>query len=573
MAKDQDEIQRSETETASGESGQEPATPTPEPHFSVDVKKTRREAVEEKPEMARALPFKLNLDPVSSQEIPSIQVLAGLRDDWAIQPILLEEGKGELDKPLSPSDFELPHLKIWESAKLNPTTPLHKSVNSVEIRLPPRRPLSVKPLEGDRDDEKRNQMSEADSLSESASESDVESGKIEDTEGMSGDEVVPKGPGIDGIPPLYEFLFESVEGSIASREPICVVAAKSDDDKYRQTLETLCREQFRQHVGGKPHADLLASTEVETIEQTRVQNRIVSIDDSDSGFFEFTSRIDQDVTAELLEEESSGDLERLRMRIDEFFSEGLGYLLLFVEDRFAGDLYEHLRSAKEIRESNEIIQLRLRPLPDDVKREIVRLAWGNVHIDTDGRELDHLFHTAEDRFKDALKPRGEVEEITSHDENPESRMHYWVKCFVVEYLLNREGLKPISNYTRPDLKQKVMTEEQPWGDSNPRPDVYLPRSGGAFEIETLYESDHKKITRTIDKYEGTNVKQVNVIVPNLTCLRNLDAVLRKTQEKPGEMFQNDVKFWTLNLAERELMPLGDLCQDLNELYERSEHVM
>lgn len=364
-----------------------------------------------------------------------------------------------------------------------------------------------------------------------------------------------------------------MDGSLASREPICVVAAKRDDDKYQQTLETLCREQFRQYVGGKPLADLLAPNEADSIEETRIQNRIVVCDDSESNFFEFKTKLEnQDITRELLENKGGGDLARLHSRIDEFFTANLGYLLLFVDDQYADVLYDHLVSAEDIRESNEIILLRLRQLPDDVKRKLVRLAWGNVSIDTNRRDLDSLFHIAEDRFGEEIEPNGEIEEITRHDQE-ESVLHYWVKCFVVDYLLSRENLKPVRDYSRPDLKEQIQTEEVPWGESGPRPDVYIERSKEVFEIETLYGTDHKKINRTIDKYEGWPVKQINVVLPNLTCLRNLEAVLRKTQEEPGEMFRNDVKFWTLDLNERELLSVDDLAQTLHELHDRSEKVM
>lgn len=571
MAHEQNEEEQGEQRSRTERRGGEVATPIPEPRFSVDIKKTRREAIEEVDDQAQAFPFELELNPISSQQIPPSQLLAGLRDEWVIRPMLLDDVQNEILEIRSPSDLELPHLKIWESARLSPTTPLHESIDSLEISLPPRYLLSVVPLKEDRDDEEEGQPDEEDA--ESDSDADIKGTESEDEETEAGgeDETVTEGQGAEGPPPLYEFLFDTVDGSLASREPICVVAAKSDDDRYQQTLETLCREQFRQHVGGKPLADLLAPNEADSIEATRIQNRIVAYDDSESDFFEFKAKLgDQEITRELLKDE--GDLARLRSRIDEFFTANLGYLLLFVEDQYADVLYDHLIAADDIRESNEILLLRLRQLPDDVKRELVRLAWGNIPIDTNRRDLDTLFHTAEDRFGEELEPRGEIEEITRHDQE-ESVLHYWVKCFVVDHLLSREGLTPVEEYSRPELKEEILTEEPPWRDSDLRPDIYVNRSQEVFEVETLYGTDHKKINRTIDKYEGWPVKQINVVLPNLTCLRNLEAVLRKTQEKPGEMFKNDVRFWTLDLDKKELLSVDELTRTLHELYDRSEHVM
>lgn len=571
MVHEQSEEDRDEQKSRPEGREDEVATPIPEPQFSVDIKKTRKEAIDQVDDRAQAFPFELELNPISSQQVSPPQLLAGLRDEWVIRPQLLDEVQNEIGGTESPSALELPHLKIWESARLSPTTPLHEPIDSLEISLPPRHLLSVESLEEDREDKEGSQSDAEETENDSGADTETESANIE-TEGGE-EEIGSEGLGAEGPPPLYEFLFETVDGSLASREPICVVAAKRDDDKYQQTLETLCREQFRQYVGGKPLADLLAPNEADSIEETRIQNRIVVCDDSESNFFEFKTKLEnQDITRELLENKGGGDLARLHSRIDEFFTANLGYLLLFVDDQYADVLYDHLVSAEDIRESNEIILLRLRQLPDDVKRKLVRLAWGNVSIDTNRRDLDSLFHIAEDRFGEEIEPNGEIEEITRHDQE-ESVLHYWVKCFVVDYLLSRENLKPVRDYSRPDLKEQIQTEEVPWGESGPRPDVYIERSKEVFEIETLYGTDHKKINRTIDKYEGWPVKQINVVLPNLTCLRNLEAVLRKTQEEPGEMFRNDVKFWTLDLNERELLSVDDLAQTLHELHDRSEKVM
>lgn len=570
MARDQEQQEQGEQRSEPATQGEEDTTPIPEPGFSSDIKRTRKAAVDDIEDKAQALPFALDLNPIESQEIHPVQLFAGLREEWALQPVQID---GVREDPLAvpPSDLKLPRLKIWESARLSPTTPLYESIESLEISLPPRPLLSVKPLQGEQAEE--DISSEGDETPKSPSKAEIEkpSGEVT-TEKTDDSETVQAGQVVEELPPLHEFLFETGDGSLTSREPICVVAAKREDDRYQQTLETLCREQFRQSVGGKPLADLLAPSEADSVEATRIQNRIVAYDDTESDFFAFRTKMNQDVTRDLIEKKGEADLERLHSRIDEFFTASLGYLLLYVEDQYADALYDHLAAADDIRESNEVIPLRMRPLPDDVKRELLRLAWGNVGIDTDNRDLDSLFHSAEDQFGEALEPRGAIEEITKHDQE-ESTLHYWVKCFVVDCLLSSEGLTPVDDYCRPTLKEKILTEEAPWDDSNLRPDIYVERTQEAFEVETLYGTDHKKINRTIDKYEGWNVKQINVVLPNLTCLRNLEAILRKRQKEPGEMFKKDVKFWTLNLAKQELLPADDLKRTLHDLYDRSEHVM
>lgn len=570
MARDQEQQEQGEQRSEPATQGEEDTTPIPEPGFSSDIKRTRKAAVDDIEDKAQALPFALDLNPIESQEIHPVQLFAGLREEWALQPVQID---GVREEPLAvpPSDLKLPRLKIWESARLSPTTPLYESIESLEISLPPRPLLSVKPLQGEQAEEDISSEGDETPKSPSKAEREKPSGEVT-TEKTDDSETVQAGQVVEELPPLHEFLFETGDGSLTSREPICVVAAKREDDRYQQTLETLCREQFRQSVGGKPLADLLAPSEADSVEATRIQNRIVAYDDTESDFFAFRTKMNQDVTRDLIEKKGEADLERLHSRIDEFFTASLGYLLLYVEDQYADALYDHLAAADDIRESNEVIPLRMRPLPDDVKRELLRLAWGNVGIDTDNRDLDSLFHSAEDQFGEALEPRGAIEEITKHDQE-ESTLHYWVKCFVVDCLLSSEGLTPVDDYCRPTLKEKILTEEAPWDDSNLRPDIYVERTQEAFEVETLYGTDHKKINRTIDKYEGWNVKQINVVLPNLTCLRNLEAILRKRQKEPGKMFKKDVKFWTLNLAKQELLPADDLKRTLHDLYDRSEHVM
>lgn len=562
MSDNPQENQKHEVEPDTTRQSKERTNPIPEPRFSVNVKKTRQEVTTQETQAPLRLPFKLEPMIVSSKLVSPLRLLAGLREDWELRPVSPEWDDFEI-KPETP----VPRLNIWESPRIHPTTPLHDTVESVEINLPPRPLLSVESLEVDSDDQDTSR-----SPTEKREVEAEEEAKNSPEQSPASAELARSESGVSqSLPDLYDFLFKTPEGDITAYEPLCLVAAKRDDEQYKQTLETLCREQFRQHVGGKPLADLLTEPEATTIEETRIENRIVSYDDSDSEFFDFEAQLDEEITRELLEDDSEVNLERLHLTVDEFFTHTLGYLLLFVEDRYADVLYHHLRSVEDIRESNQIVSLHLRQLPDDVKRDLVSLAWGNVQIDTDNRDLDSLFHTGEDNFRESIEPSGSIQDITRRDvEGTESRLHYWIKCFVVDVLLSKHGRKPVDQHDRPDLMTEIQTEEQPWGQKNPRPDIYDSRKKEAFEVETLYGTDHKKIDETIDGYEGTNVKQVNIVLPNLTCLRNLDDVLRKTQEESGEMYRNDVEFWTLNLDDGELLPIEEMAKTLSELNDRCE---
>ena len=144
MARDQEQQEQGEQRSEPATQGEEDTTPIPEPGFSSDIKRTRKAAVDDIEDKAQALPFALDLNPIESQEIHPVQLFAGLREEWALQPVQID---GVREDPLAvpPSDLKLPRLKIWESARLSPTTPLYESIESLEISLPPRPLLSVKP--------------------------------------------------------------------------------------------------------------------------------------------------------------------------------------------------------------------------------------------------------------------------------------------------------------------------------------------------------------------------------------------------------------------------------------------
>jgi hypothetical protein len=569
--------ERAEERTEQGKSAgkeikrEEIANPIPEPSYSVDVKRTGTEAIDEA-QKPRRFRFKIQPHIVTSDQIQIARRKPDIGEDLMISPVSIDADKVGVPEEI---DLEIeapePRFRIWESAQIRPVTPLHDSFESVEIGLPPRNLMQVETQKEDRENPKTEPETSNEIVSETKKdERDIAKENAQSVESSHEDsgEAESRAP-----PDIYDVLFQMPEGSIAIEEPLCIVAETRDSERYQQTLETLCREQFRQYVGGRPLADLLSSGEADSVEATRVQNRIVSYDDSDSDFFEFVNRLDgeEGITRELIEEEGEADLERLHARLDEFFTQSLGYLLLIVDEQFAGALYEHLNSKKDIRESINIRPLQARSLPDDLKRELVRLAWGNVYLDTNQRDLDTLFHSGEAEFKEEIEPKhGAIEEITRHEPGEESRLHYLLKCFVVEVILRKENLEPSGDHSWKKMRERVRTESQPWASSEIRPDVFNSRTREVFEIETLYQSDHRKINRTVAKYEGVNVKRINVVLPNLTCLRNLQTIYRKTNEKFGDMFQNEVSFWTLDANSRELLPIETVVERVGEISERTQ---
>lgn len=96
MVHEQSEEDRDEQKSRPEGREDEVATPIPEPQFSVDIKKTRKEAIDQVDDRAQAFPFELELNPISSQQVSPPQLLAGLRDEWVIRPQLLDEVQNEI---------------------------------------------------------------------------------------------------------------------------------------------------------------------------------------------------------------------------------------------------------------------------------------------------------------------------------------------------------------------------------------------------------------------------------------------------------------------------------------------
>lgn len=556
-----DETQEGEGRVDAREQKKSIVDPIPEATFTTQRKKVRRIMVEEGEDKAQVIPFAISPSDISSEEIGGLWLRVFGPEEWVLDPPKIDL------LPVSPSpDLETPRVRIWEDAKLKPLSTGLKTVSTSEIGLPPRPLLSMvesskSPTIVEDSDESEDVGSSEDTTQEASGE--VSSEQMEEEAKKEGTQLLD----------FDEFLFEISGGSLNSYDPICIVAAKTPEEEYEQTLQTLCREQFQQLQGGKPLANLLAEGEEEEVETARVENHLFSYDDDDPNneYLNFETYLGDGSTQKTFEG-GEVDLSKLHHRIDEFFTQTLGYLLLFVSEEYAPTLYDHLTSTDEIREPTQIRFVKPRLLPEDVKRELVQLAWGNAPIESASGQLDRLFQTAEAEFKELLRPDDPVVEVTAHDIGNESVLHYWVKCLVVEWLLMQEGLTPIGEQSRVDLKEVVPTEIQLEGGRKPIPDVYHEPSREVFEVETLYGTHHKKITRTVDKYEGVNVKRVNVVLPNLTLLRNLSAVLGKTQDEPGEMFKNEVQFWTLNVCNRELIPLDEVISRLSDLQERGERL-
>ena len=81
--------------------------------------------------------------------------------------------------------------------------------------------------------------------------------------------------------------------------------------------------------------------------------------------------------------------------------------------------------------------------------------------------------------------------------------------------------------------------------------VPLGNSTPIYEVETLYgegEDADKKIDYTIDKYDETGIKKVNIVMDNLGFLMHLKELKSKKGLFKDKPF--DIEFYTLDLINK-----------------------
>lgn len=543
--------------------------PASEDQIQVNHKKIRGSYIQTQKKSPVAIPFQL---PPTKIQTPPISLPTFTKGETSLELAIAETEIPEVNA----SEIQLLPFKFKSSLDLEPrpfALPKIPEINSEEIQHPelhlsaePRiSPLAVNlpeisPQETGLPSRHLLTIQDAEEDFISSSQPEATPSPESASETSASDEEKPEG---EVLPDIFDILFEITGGSVTKREPICIVASKREGEEYSRTLQTLCREQFRQLVGGRPRPELLAEDEQQKTEELPVQNRIISLDVSKNDeYFDFTHKIGSEKIAQTIIE-AEADLSKIYNRVDEFFSQGLGYLLLYVDSSYSQALYEQIK--ENVRESVSVSHVTHTDLSSNIKRQIMERAWGHVSIGEEPETLDEMFHAGEEAFKSNLEPSGQIKAVTNPDrQETESELHFWIKCFVVNHLVDKHRLENLLQRSRPQFQEKIPTEHQRQGPHDPVADVFDAIDREVYEVETLFEADTKKIDTSIDKYEGTNVKKVNIVLPNLTLLRNIESIQRRNQEKKGVMYRLDVDFWTLNLQSQTLVPLDEVTDSLRE---------
>jgi hypothetical protein len=469
-------------------------------------------------------------------KMPRVQGVEGLKVEEAQVPVkeLPRELKASL-KPLKPA--------VIEGFKLGvPTTPMVK-LPQVCVEAPHMTPRVIpRPIS-------------------------VERGVDEGVKGQAG---VLREPSKSleeevSLPPLFEEL-SSIANS--TKRPVCIVLSKKEGDSFAKSLAIACREIYRIVKGGKPTPRWISKGLKDEIErELKAEGMIFIVDDSKCEFLPELSRIRS--CRELIEKV---DMDMVFDRLCEFFSQGFGFVIFHVNERWATQFANLLRE----KVGKFVVEVRAPHLSPQAKEVLARACWGFVK-GGEGQTFDELFRDCEEKFFDELKNVGKDIRLAYYVKRDESAgdEHEEMKKFVVECLARELGAKSKEEVVQMLKDGKIETEHEL--DSRGRVDVYVnvPSRQRYVEVETFYGTEDpitkKLMEKTLSKYERI-ARQVDIVL-----LTGLQALLyARRLFKLADFYRKEkgleVNFYVPNLEERRLVPLKETLHMLREVLGPSRQV-
>ncbi len=330
---------------------------------------------------------------------------------------------------------------------------------------------------------------------------------------------------------FFEFLLGKGAGRISGGKPVCIIV-KETNEKYEELIAILCRDIFREKIGGKP-----TPIYRETIEELR---------------HEFESLVERRIIVVKKVEESSKDLIQI---LKGFFSQDMGFLILVSP--------EPLKLEAEIRRSEELSAgiITVSPPPEiereEIRDELLKIVRGKkspVQAESFGEEFKKSAENLEEELirkylnyseaPDELKYNWDRLVASSPDGDEDaSSLHSVMKAFVWIYEWKKHGKKVI-----PEL------------EANRGEDVRIEEEGKNYEIETLFGRGNVRghLTKKIKKYDEG--EKIYFVLKNLDILRNLSlfSSFKRYWRKAGYK----VEFFGLDLDKEELVPLKEFTKVL-----------
>jgi len=378
--------------------------------------------------------------------------------------------------------------------------------------------------------------------------------------------------GGEEIPDFLEFAFGGEGGGIRGGGPKIILFKDLENDSYVGFLENICLRIYREREGGEPKA-------VKMRRMDDMNKRIVE---------ELLKAGGRIFTIDLDKEEKMPDETHLWERLEETYAEKLGFIIFTVR---GGEKFERLRELmqrinKKAQGSLNIIELEARILP----KELIELSSGmigleklsggvdkisTIRVEVDREPtittFDYIFNKAlfneRSLFNEALEDvKREEKGLFKESTNPaeeESPLHFNIKVFLVRYLVHELRRKGEKLSTREEILKRIKTEKEL--ATKVVPDVMV--GDEVYEVETLFgphaggEPD-LKINRTVDKYDGTSIAKVNIVMDNFGFLLHMKDLFRKKEYFKGKRF--NVEFYTLDLQNKKLISLSDFAEKFKQ---------
>lgn len=333
------------------------------------------------------------------------------------------------------------------------------------------------------------------------------------------------------LPNFFELLLGKGVGRISEGEPICIIVEKTKE-KLEELIKALCRDIYREKIGGKP-----TPIRKKTVEDLRI---------------EWNSLVERKII--IIEEvEKRSDGEKLLEMLKGFFSQDMGFLILITSK--PSELENEIM--KEVISPNIIRVGGLSPGIEGRMEEILKIIRGKETVppfqrESFGEEFENSVETFDKELKKYLNYKKAPSELKENwdrltkcspdDYAQASDVHSAMKAFVWMHEWKKSGKRK-----NPELETEDRGVDVKIEDRN-------------YEIETLFGVGDimSKLTEKTKKY-GKQEK-VYFVVRNLDILRNLPLFLsfKKDWIKAGYK----VEFFGLDLDKEKLVPLKEFTKVL-----------
>lgn len=374
--------------------------------------------------------------------------------------------------------------------------------------------------------------------------------------------------------------------NISNEKPVVIILPQSNNDNYGTTINILCREIFRELAGGLPEGKIRSNEDKDIEKDLRAEYRIEYIDDSRTEYVK--NRYSKIKTFD--DFKKCINWEKLSDRLQELIFQGFGFIIFEVKRDFVGMLKTEIEKLTGDRRPQILVlspyiegpslliirknlpkELDLKP----IKKEIASLCWGMVNPQGDdrwsaGKTFDNFFSACENAFYEKLKAIGNSpikidgrhipsnlivkggEDLDFQHPPEESNYHYWMKVFVVKYLIEKKKIPP----------GNISTEE-PLSPNGLIPDVRA--NNVIIEVETLYGTGRPldKLTKTLRKYRNS-VYDVWIVIKNLDVLFYYPELVQLL-ECVNKEWNVNCKFFTLDLSRKELIDIKVMGGKINNL--------